>query len=667
MAKRADPIRRRQAWDVPPLWLVIGGGLAIILAWIGWMIGLPAEVIGLARAEEAFYRALTVNTLSDAYTRPFDGAGERSILAVPMLLLARWIGVAVFFLTLLKVVIRLFLQSILAWWCRTRWRDHIVIIGDRPFAYSIAESAADARLKVVHFTPGGSETTRNGILSLDSNHDLPSLLEQGAAHRARSLVFALEDNAESADMARWTFHSEAFEARARAHAGQSASGDAEHQGPHIYVSVDDGWFEHREELDYGFDRPAEDAHLKDSGVLDSVVELISESRCAARAVLAAHPLYAMGEAHLQHILLVGFGAMGQALLTEICETQRTDPYRKQVISIIDPDAASWLRFQRRCPEWHEVFEGHFYPAQLDREDDALADLFARMDTAPVTAAFVTPGEDMDPAIAAAQLKQLIRWEMDEGRLARERLGFPIFTCVRGGGTSQNSLQDARPGDGQMPIQAFGTWDEIVAASRILEREPDAAAYRVHSVHNSLWSGTPPTNWSQVPEVHRYSSRSAAAYVPTLLHAAGFDLQPWIAEAAPNPPSSNLLPSLAEDSALAEDLTERVLLARLEHIRWCAERRLRGFRHASRRDDGAKRHPDLVAFDDLPLKSRAYNLNYILALSDRLAAEGGLVTIAPREGARRALVRPTDLALLREVGMLTLPEADPETEPSHAEV
>lgn len=655
MAKRGEPIRRRRTWDVPPLWLLLGGGAAILLAFTGWMIGLPETIAGGERLEEAFFRALTVNTLSDSYARPLGGTGVESWWAAFLLILARWIGALVFFLTLLKVVLRLFLQNILSWWCRTRWQDHIVIIGDRPFAYSIAEAAADDQMKVVHFVPGGTETTRNGILTLDSNRDLPSLLAQAGAHKARSLVFALEDNAESAEMARWTFQSDAFEHAAREFAGVTSGGDAVHQGPHIYVCVDDGWFEHREELDYNFDRPAEDEHLRDAGVLDSVVELVSESRCAARSVLAAHPLYAMGEGHLQHVLLVGFGAMGQALLTEICESQRTDPYRKQIISIIDPDENGWLRFQRQCPEWHEVFDGHFYKAQLDRADETLDDLIAHMDEAPVTAAFVATGEDLDPAIAAAQLKQLVTWRMDEGALPRERVGFPIFTCVRGGGTQSGGAAGTLA-DGQMPIRAFGTWDEIVKASRILEKEPDAAAYRIHSVHGMLYDDSPPTNWSQASEVSRYSSRSAAAFVPTLLHAAGYDLTPWIAATAPEPPSPNHLPSLGSEASLAEDMTERVLLARLEHIRFCAERRLRGFRHAARRDNLAKRHPDLVSFDALPLGSRVYNLKYILRLSERLAKEGGEVIIPPREGAPRALVRPTDLALLREAGMM--PEADP---------
>jgi hypothetical protein len=40
-----------------------------------------------------------------------------------------------------------------------------------------------------------------------------------------------------------------------------------------------------------------------------------------------------------------------------------------------------------------------------------------------------------------------------------------------------------------------------------------------------------------------------------------------------------------------------LLARLEHERWCVDRRLDGWRYAETRNDLARRHPCLVAFDD----------------------------------------------------------------------
>lgn len=656
MARNSRTRRRGSAWDVPAEALLVGGALAIALAFLGWMLGLPAELVGAARVEEALFRSLSVNTLSDSYSRPIGGSDAPITVgwAFGLLIAARWIGAVVFFATLLKVVVRLFLQSILTWICKRFARDHVVIVGDRPFADHIAETAAARGVSVVHFKPDGRETTRNGILTLDSNQSLTSILTQSGAHKARSLVFAMEDNAESAELADRAFDNADFKTMARRASDQSFKGTASRHGPHIFVCLDDGWFEHREQLSVGV-RQAEASGQTNDGDLDSVIEVLSESRLAARAVLTEHPLFALAEASRQHVLIVGLGAMGEALLTEICETQRTDTERKQIISIVDPDPTTWARFKRRCPEWDEVFEGHFYPCRIDDLDDGLTGLVAAIDAAPLTAAFVTTGAGTDPAIAAARLKQLVDIKIDENILRDAHARFPIFTCVRGGSGERTQPGAAIDDDAPMPIIHFGAWDSLVHVSRILEDQPDAMAFEVHSVHARLNApaGQPAENWSAVAEPNRYSSRSAAAFIPTLLYAAGFDLSVWIANRFPDPPSPNELPDLPGAHTLNEDPSERVMLARLEHIRWCAERRLRGWRHAEVTDKARKRHANLVGFDALPLKQKRYNIDYIAVLSDALKAEQGPCVIPEREGALRALVRPTDFDLLEEIGALTV--------------
>ena len=653
MAERAAR-RRRVAWDVPIVWLIGFGAFAIVLAFTGWFIAFDT-LAPVERAEESFYRALSVNTLSESYARPIGGAdGIDNTFAEFLLLTARWIGAGVFFATLLKVVIGFFLQGLLTWWCKTTWRDHVVIVGSDVFAREAAEAAAARGLRVVHFHPGGRETTRNGVLTLPSDVPFETLLENGAAHRARSLIFATEDPAIGVDLARTVFEDRTFEARARRQSQVRMPGEAARRGPHIFVHVEDGWFEHREELDFSFHkRPAGQAGAED-GALDSVVELISESRCAARAVLAAHPLFTLKEGEIQHVLILGFGSMGEALLTEICETQRVDPDNRQKITILDPDPMNWERFTRRCPEWAEVFDGVFLPCEVDDLGDHEVAFLERADSFPPTAAYVATGAETDPALAAARLKQSLVFQAEAGRLDEDDIGFPIFTCVRGVTPSrQNRLAPAEDGTAlsRMPIVAFGAWDDVIVASHVLEAEPDRAAFAVHATHNELYSDTPPTNWSDVAEVNRYSSRSAAAFVPALIHAAGFDLKPWLAAAAPSPPEINDLPSLPTGRSLAEDESELVYLARLEHIRWCAERRLRGFRHADQKSVPRKRHPDLVSFGQLPEGSQIYNVRYIRQLSDTLDARRSTVTAPPRENARRVIVRPSDYALLEKAGLV----------------
>jgi voltage-gated potassium channel Kch len=74
----------------------------------------------------------------------------------------------------------------------------------------------------------------------------------------------------------------------------------------------------------------------------------------------------------------------------------------------------------------------------------------------------------------------------------------------------------------------------------------------------------------------------------------------------------------EDAVITEDEIER--LAELEHERWCQERTGRGWR-PGRRDDGRRRHPDLVAWSALPNAGREKAREAVRSMSDMLADEG----------------------------------------------
>jgi hypothetical protein len=169
-------------WDVPIWFLVCAGSLAIVMAFAGWSIGLPDTHAGLARYEEALYRALSVNTLSDAYARMGEEGDVQNVVALRLLGVARWIGAVVFFLTLFKVVYRLFLENFLSWRCRNFWSDHIVIIGDRPIAVTEITTLREFYDFDAKYAAGGSRHTVPA--------DLPKRVEEAAleaslkAHRA---------------------------------------------------------------------------------------------------------------------------------------------------------------------------------------------------------------------------------------------------------------------------------------------------------------------------------------------------------------------------------------------------------------------------------------------------------------------------------------------------
>ncbi|WP_433047362.1 RyR domain-containing protein [Dactylosporangium sp. CS-033363] len=71
------------------------------------------------------------------------------------------------------------------------------------------------------------------------------------------------------------------------------------------------------------------------------------------------------------------------------------------------------------------------------------------------------------------------------------------------------------------------------------------------------------------------------------------------------------------------ITDRELeeLAELEHTRWCEERAGQGWRHAERRDDRRRRHPDLVPWQDLGEAGREKARDAVRYMTEMLADEG----------------------------------------------
>lgn len=661
--KTKQPRDRSKSWDVPIIVLLVLGLLAIGLSIAGWLLVLPTENDWL-RWEQAIYRSLSVNTLSEQYDELFGNSDLKDNFAgLLMLTIAKWLGALVFFLTLAKVVIALFAENVLSFVCWWSWKGHVVVIGDDDFGHEVAADAAEIRvarkwwgiklgerhLNVVHFKPGGRETTRDGILTLDSDVGLRAMLKASAAHRARSIVFAFKENAASIERAREAFTSPVLREKARGHSLTSQ------QGPQIFAYVSDGWYESRESLEIEFSHPEGTQGNPLEGKLDSVVELVSESRCAARSVLAAFPLHTLQSYPVQHVLLVGLGAMGEATLVEICETQRVDPNRRQKITIVDPDKSVWDRFKRRCPEWDKVFDGAFIASDMLENGFLSPEIRRRIAEAPLAAAFIATGENYDPALAAANLKEAVECEVEARHLLESHAEFHIFTCVRGGSaTLSPAMWEKAKDKSGMPVIAFGAWGDIITAARVLDDEPDERAFAIHKVNSKLHGGGAPVpDWSSVSETDRYSSRSAAAFIPTLLHAARIDLSDWRLSNDTRPPSLNRPPRLSESMLNEIDLFDRLHLARLEHIRYCAERRLRGFRYDKVRDKARKRHPSLVPFDALASEEQSKSLSYIDALLETLRPGKGETASELKRtlSGGRPAVRPSDIDLLRRAGRL----------------
>lgn len=111
-------------------------------------------------------------------------------------------------------------------------------------------------------------------------------------------------------------------------------------------------------------------------------------------------------------------------------------------------------------------------------------------------------------------------------------------------------------------------------------------------------------WEDLPEFYRQSNRRQLGVVRRGLAALGRTWSPTTPEAVEfdegrlesGGPDLVITEGLALFDLTLEELTD---LARVEHESWVRHYRAAGWEPAATRDDDARRHPDLIAWDELP--------------------------------------------------------------------
>ncbi|MEM1105158.1 MAG: hypothetical protein AAGH87_02125 [Pseudomonadota bacterium] len=658
--------RKRPTFDIPLGWILALGAAAFALSVYGWSQAL-VDMEAAERWQIAVFRAFEVNTLGGAFGEPFMGKGYGP-WPVMALTAARWLGVLTFLLLLLKAYQGLFSEgfahsAVAGVFGLGGYRDHIVIIGDGPLARAAVDLATEEGLRVVWCSKTEETGQGRGLVILSQPADTGSIAAVTRAGKARSVVIAVEDDAGALDVAR----------HIRADLGAAKTGRDKEERPHLFTFVDDAWNGFPDDAISALSRAivTTGPKSKAGATVDGAGELITESRAAARAVLCKAPLFLLAADRPQHAVIIGFDALGQSLLTEICQTQKTDDLTLQKITVIDADPARWDAFTRRVPEWDQVFDGAFFAldfASGAHDHDVAAALLKRLSTAPATAAYITHGRAEAGLTRALNFRDLVlsgqAGVADPPRpaplaqsLAGAALprGFPLFVNMRQqrvlDTAGETASAEASPGAPTLPIIPFGAWPDLARSARLFETSPDRYAAIIHGIYCDLATETPPP-WSALGEDGRAPNRALAANLPALMHAAGFDMAPWFEAARPYPVALNALPRLAAPIDFEADAARLVALTRLEHARWCGERRLSGYRYGPKRDKERLHHEKLLAFDDLAPKAQASNLDFMAAIFRALAgpdpgakAARASPQAAPRPGALQPLIRPTDLAIL----------------------
>ena len=344
------------------------------------------------------------------------------------------------------------------------------------------------------------------------------------------------------------------------------------------------------------------------------LHLLNLDEMAAQALLEAEPP-PPGEGG--HVVVIGLGGLGQALLVELARSRRSGfpipDARPLVVTAADGDAPAVVRrLARQAPVLEQVCQVRARSVPSDRLDEAsLPALLA--DGPPPDRVYVCCDDD---SVALRVGLRTLR--------ARHRHAVRVVVCLDRGGTAFSA---AFHGDERLFDDAQGTL-RVLAVPELLLR-PDlirgslvteqlARALHASYIEACIERGESPRDrpallpWEELPEQFRESNRDQARHMGDKLEAIG----------------CILVPSFDPGMAFAyRDDAEVELLARMEHQRWARERQASGFAHGRRRDD--RFHPDLVEWEQLSGDARDKDVQFVRDLP-RLLADLGfqVLRIAP---------------------------------------
>jgi hypothetical protein len=369
------------------------------------------------------------------------------------------------------------------------------------------------------------------------------------------------------------------------------------------------------------------AFISDAWVLERLSRAESEmslrafsySGGAARQVMLAHPPYLLArryKAAAQHILVVGFGAVGQAIAREFLLTSVTREPADMMITAIDPNMDA---LQRDFIARHPGVSGHvdirFLAGDLRIDDaDLQAVLAERTAIAPVCAVYVAISDANMPLSVGVALKD-----------RAERLGLfdaPIFLCAehgagdppvrQGAGLTGSDREDSARDMSllyDLRITSFGSWRAALDGAGLFEETLDGQARQFHESYQKmvrkqategqqLAADTP---WATLQDDYRAANRRVAAHIRAKLDASGFDIGEWL-EGSKAGWRTHDLPAHAKTlDHLGEEGIEQ--LSRLEHRRWMLERTLNGWVYGPVRNAKARTHPDIKGYDELTEEAR----------------------------------------------------------------
>jgi len=550
----AEPSHRKRRNFLPAIIAVLAVA-AIALVVVGRILG--PTTVEQPGWQDAVYSVLLAFTLDGTFL------GDQNIVT----LLGAFAAALVFYLALFGSLWVVFRRRWRAWRA-TRLRDHLVIVGDGADAEELAE-ALSARTNVVLADTPSTQARR--LIGIERPAATSDLIAATNAHHARSIVVMLRDEKVNAAIA------------------TSIASDREGAAsPAIWCRTGDRLV-------------ADRVSAVESGAARILV--FDEAQMMARDMFARHPAHAIAErmaAGRVHLLVIGFGRLGQAAAEEAIFSGLAQGLDKPMVTVVDRHAGwAGMVYRETRPSLDTAVDMAFIEAELITVENApvltqaaLEALAARDDIARVTGIVVCLGNDADNVRFALALPDIRRREGRYFAPAFMRLRDADAESVVFSASEPNIID---PNSGVLPLERP---TRLIASDILDTAHRDEAARLLHDAYSmsATTSAGAATDWNHLPETYRRANRRSADHIAAKLFSLGL-----VSEHDAHEPVLVERHAHTHSVAALEGATGLDLLAALEHRRWTADRVIDGWSYGAVRDDDRKTHPLLerAAYETLP--------------------------------------------------------------------
>lgn len=335
---------------------------------------------------------------------------------------------------------------------------------------------------------------------------------------------------------------------------------------------------------------------------------------SARAILNGYPpdRYTPVQGHEDppvHILIIGFGRRGQSLLLQFCRICQYANGQTPFVTIIDPAAKEKVN---RLKGKHEALDdivrirsfngmGEDFLGGDAKYESLLLDVGAgNLSAVYVTAGKVSTGFDL--------AEQVRRKVSDRTEIV---LCLPRDSC----------LSEPHAGLGPIGYHIFQMNEESCRVDTIQDESIDEMAkfyHQEYATERKAAGETIATNpnlvdWDSLDEEMKESNRLEADHVPVKMRAIGCVVE------------DSTSPNASFDFTKDRDKVET--LARMEHSRWFAERKMAGWTYGpGKKDPEKKTNPLLVPYEELPEGIKEENRKAVRKIPAVLKLAGKKVTL-----------------------------------------